>query len=166
MKTKILVTVLACVSVAAIAQQSGSGQTKATAVTAPSDAANSKITGKKGYDHYKAQSDGQAKGATGSNDASSGQATAVRESPSKATLKATTDDQTTAVRESPTKASTSRRESPTKSTPPTSAGDSSGRNSVGSEVKSPRDISSGQSSGKRQHQDISIVKKSDAAPKN
>ena len=106
---------------------------------------------------------------------SAGAATVVRESPSKGSL---------GVRESPTKANL--RESPTKQTTQVSAGDvngdgmpdkaaaspsnASGQNAVintsHSNIKSPRDLATGQASGKRQHQPISLTKTSEATPKN
>jgi hypothetical protein len=167
MKTNIMVAAIVCLSIGAGAQQSSSGQTKTaatTAVAAPSGAANGKVTGKKGYDYYKGKSDGQAAVATGSNDANAGQATVVRESP--------------------TKASTKLRESPTKSNMSVSVGDVNGDgkadkaatsqsnpsgqnaaiNNSHSNIKSPRDVATGQSSGKRQYQPVSVSKESDAAP--
>ena len=83
-------------------------------------------------------------------------ATEVRESPSKSPLR---------LRESPTKASTGKRESPTKQSTGVADVDGDGTadktasqpnsaatiNTSHSNIKSPRDVATGQASGKRQH---------------
>jgi len=182
MKTKILAAALVCLSVGVLAQQSNSGQkpsSKSSAVTAPRDAATGMATGKKmAHDDWQAttaaSSNNQNNGASG--DANAGQATTVRESPSKASL---------GVRESPSKPSSNLRESPTKQTTQVSVGDVNGDgmpdkaaaspsnpsgqnaaiNNSHSNIKSPRDIATGQASGKRQHQPLSLTKTSEAAAK-
>lgn len=163
MKNKILVAALACLSVAAVAQQSASEQKpspKTSTAAAPRDAATGKATGKTmAHDDWHAS-----------------QGTMVRESPSKSSL---------GVRESPSKASTMVRESPTKHSAGISAGDVNGDgmadkiasghsngsgqnaaiNNSHSNIKSPRDSASGQASGKRQHQPVSVTKVSEDTPK-
>jgi hypothetical protein len=162
MKNKILIAALACLSVAAVAQQSASEQKPAstTSAAAPRDAATGKATGKTmAHDDWHAN-----------------QATSVRESPSKGSL---------GVRESPSKASVMVRESPSKQSLGVSAGDVNGDgmpdktasghsngsgqnaaiNNSHSNIKSPRDSASGQASGKRQHQPVSVTKVSEDTPK-
>jgi hypothetical protein len=168
MKIQIMVAGLVCLSVVAVAQQPSSGQTKTAgkAVTAtPSGSGNDKLSGKKGYDYYQAKSSAQYNGAASGN---SGQATMVHENPSKPKLSVTADEQTMAVRESPTKASSSLRESPSKASLSVATGDvngdgqadkTAGQKTAAADVKAPRDHSTGQSTGKRQHQDLTIVKK-------
>jgi hypothetical protein len=136
MRTKILLAGLACLSVVAVAQQSNRE-------TKPSSKAGQVM---------------------------------VRESPTKAS---------TGLRESPTKASTGAlRESPSKS--PLKAadvdGDGKADRNIGSQssgsgagvainnshsnIKSPRDVATGQASGKRQHEPITIQKELDkSSPK-
>jgi hypothetical protein len=137
MKTKILLAGLACLSVVAVAQQSNSEQKPSS---------------------------------------NTGQVM-VRESPTKAS--------TGRLRESPTKASTGAlRESPSKATlkaadmngdgaadrPIGSQSSGSGAgaaiNNSHSNIKSPRDAATGQASGKRQHEPITIKKELDkSSPK-
>jgi hypothetical protein len=160
MKTKILVVALACLSVGAVAQQSTSEQKPAskTSTATPREAASGKATGKK-----MAQDDWHGS-----------QAAVVRESPSKTSL---------GVRESPSKPSSMVRESPTKHSvsagdvngdgmpdktatgQPNGSGQNAAINNSHSNIKTARDSASGQASGKRQHQPVSVTKVSEDTPK-
>jgi hypothetical protein len=186
MKTKILVAALACLSMAAVAQQSSSEQKpspKASQATSAREAASGKATGK-----TTAQDDWHQQSAASSSDAQlkpvssqSGQpasddATMVRESPTKASsgLRESPTKASTGLRESPTKASTgSLRESPTKQSVQVSVGDVNGDGSPDKAASSsshttvqPRDAASGMPTGKRQHNPISVTKEVDkASPK-
>lgn len=95
-------------------------------------------------------------------------ATAVRESPSKASL---------GVRESPTKASTGKtevRESPSKASlgkTSVATGDLDGdgradKAAASDGVKSPRDVATGQASGKRQHGAVNVKEQTEKSPRN
>jgi hypothetical protein len=185
MKTKILVAALVCLSVVAVAQQSGSGQpSKPSQDTAAREAATGKATGKTtahddwqaqtavgagGGPHVKAVSATDAKGneATAIRESPSKGSTNLRESPSKQSLGKTSAVDAPADRESPSKGSLVR-ESPTRQqVVQVSAGDVNGdgkaKQSSQSDVKSPRDISTGQASGKRQHQPLLVKKEVDAS---
>ena len=142
MKTKILLAGLACLSVVAVAQQQKS-------------------------DQKPANTDQQMV-----RESPTKPSTALRESPSKAS---------TGLRESPSKGSTTERESPSKSTTQVSAGDVNGDgkadknigsqssgsgagvaiNNSHSNIKSPRDMSTGQASGKVNVQDLSVMKRTE-----
>jgi FG-GAP repeat len=158
MKTKLLVAGLTCLSVVAVAQQSAGtekssskGTSTGTAQTTASSAgAGSKLSGKKGYDYRgnkTSQDHWDAKVAAGNNtnqngsaSGNAGQATMVRESPSKASL--------STVRESPSKASTS-----------VSTGDVNGDGRAD-------EVATGKTTGKRQHQPVTVTKSVDkASPK-
>ena len=141
MKTKILLAGLACLSVVAVAQQQKSDEKPST---------DQKVV----------------------RESPTKPSTALRESPSKASL-----------RESPSKASTAVRESPSKSTTQVTAGDVNGDgkadknigsqssgsgagvavNTSHSNIKSPRDLSTGQASGKVNVQDLSVMKRTDSS---
>ena len=141
MRTKILLAGLACLSVVAVAQQSN-------------DQGSSPKTGQ----------------------------VMVRESPTKASLgqRESPSKPSTMVRESPTKP-TMVRESPTKSTLKAADADGDGRadrnigsqssssgagvaiNNSHSNIKSPRDLATGQASGKVNVQDLTVMKRSDSS---
>lgn len=136
--------------------------------TAAREASSGQATGKTmANDDWSPRSNAAGSGAQMKNVSTgdvSGDQTAVRESPSKAS---------TGLRESPTKASTGLRESPTKaSTGKTAVADVDGdgaadKTAGSSDVKSPRDAASGQASGKRQHEPVRIIKEVEpASPKN
>ena len=176
MKTKILVAALACLSIAAVAQQSNSEQKqspKTGQVTSAREAATGKATGKTtAQDDWHQQnkasnSDVQLKNVS-SPTASTDDAAAVRESPSKASsgLRESPTKASSGLRESPTKASTGLRESPTRQTVRVSVGDVDGdgtadktaATSSQGNVQSPRDAATGQATGKRQHGSITVIK--------
>jgi hypothetical protein len=160
MKTKLLVAGLACLSVVAVAQQSA-GTEKPSSKTS-SAAASTATTGKttvptKSTSGNKmAQDDwhqtqvaaGTNTNQNGSASGNAGQATMVRESPSKASL--------STVRESPSKASLGVvRESPTKASTSASAGDVNGDGRADK-----------MATGKRQHQPMTVTKSVDkSSPK-
>lgn len=180
MRTKMLVAAFACLSVFATGQQSekkNDSAAKANEVKSPRDAATGQASGKRM--NQKAD------------DASQQDATAREASTGKATGKTMAQDDwhqsngaqmknvstgdvngdQTAVRESPSKASTGLRESPTKaSTGKTAVADVDGdgatdKTATSSDVKSPRDVASGQASGKRQHEPVRIIKEVEPASK-
>jgi hypothetical protein len=167
MKTKLLVAGLACLSVVAVAQQSAGtekpsskGTSTGTAQSTSSSAGTgNKLQGKKGYDNYQGNKTSQdhwdAKLAAGTNtnqngsaSGNAGQATMVRESPTKASL--------SAVRESPSKGSlSSGHASPTKANTSVSAGDVNGDGRADK-----------MATGKRQHQPMTVTKSVDkSSPK-
>jgi hypothetical protein len=164
MKTKLLVAGLACLSVVAVAQQSA-GTEKPSSKTS-SAAAHTATTGKTTASttatngNKSAQDDwqqtrvaaGNNTNQNGSTSGNAGQATMVRESPSKASLGA--------VRESPSKGSlSSGHVSTTKASTSVSAGDVNGDGMA-------RDVATGKATGKRQHQPMTVSKSVDkASPK-
>jgi len=139
MNKKVLVVGFACLSAVAVAQSGGSQQKSASPsassqeVTSPRDVATGQASGKRMHKPITVSSQDE---------------TAVRESPSKASLGQT------AVRESPSKASLG------KTSVRVAAGDVNGDGSPdvaassSSEVKSPRDLATGQASGKQAQQPV------------
>jgi hypothetical protein len=146
MKTRILVVALACFSVGAVAQQSNGAQKPsakaATAAAAP---------------------------ATGSQGA--GAATEMKGN------KTSQDswDQGKTLRESPSKGSLGQTAPPAKQNASVTAGDVNGDgmpdktaqpSSSGQNGASPSDVANGHPTGKRQHEPVSTIKSSEAAPNN
>jgi hypothetical protein len=160
MKSKILILGFACLSVAAVAQSDAKKKEDPapTTVVSPRDAMSGQASGKRMHKPMTIQKE------YGAREASTG----------KATGKTMAQDDWQAPSVAP--------ESKPKATR-VAAGDlngdgkadvaspnsaqATGQNAAvngRSDVKSPRDISTGQASGKRQHQDITITKYSDKAP--
>lgn len=148
MKTKILVAGLACLSVVAVAQQPSSAQQSssktAPATTAPSaapsSAATTSIGGKKGYDYSKGHNFGMQHDPSPST---------VRESPSKGTTAVSVGDVNGDGHADKTASSSS-----------STSGQNATSNSHAS-VVAPRDVHTGQSSGKLQYQPVTVTKEAD-----
>jgi len=170
MRTRILVAALACLSVAAAAQQSDKKNDQPTnhEVKSPRDMATGQASGRRM--NHTSESDASAGAAreTGSGMAT-GKRTATSGDPHMKNVSTgdVTGDQTE-VRESPSRASTGLRESPTRaSTGKTAVADVDGdgkmdKTAATDGVKSPRDAATGQASGKRQHGVVKITKEVEA----
>ncbi len=168
MKTKILVTGLACLSILAAAQQSDKkkDQPSSHEVKAPRDAASGQASGRQA--EHTAASDTSAGTARESGSGMpTGKLTNVSGDPHEMSVSTgDTKGDPTMVRESPSKASTSLRESPSKASlgkTSVAAGDVNGdgkadKTAASDGVKSPRDVATGQASGKRQHAPIKLTK--------
>ena len=166
MNNKILVVGFACLSVVAAAQSNEKKEqpSSSSTVVSPRDAASGQASGKRMHKPMTIQKEYDAAG----REASTGKATGK--------TMAQDDWQATSVSSAP--------ESKPKSTrvaagdlngdgkadvAATQNGQAQGQNAANSrsDVKSPRDLATGQASGKRQHQDLTVTKSSDkaAAPK-
>ena len=167
MKTKLLVVAMGCLSIAAVAQQTEKKNDVPVSheVKSPRDLATGQASGRKmnqkpeegstsanttretggkktmAHDDWNAQTTANSGDPHVTNASAAGTQTAVRESPSKASIGRTE------VRESPSRPSTGQ---PGKVATDLDGDGTPDKTASGGSVKSPRDSSTGQASGKRQ----------------
>ena len=173
MTSKWMIAGLMCVSLAAVAQQSDKKKeqpTKGHEVTAPRDLSTGQASGRTmnpnpqqpgaPRDSATAQPSAKTTGKTTAQDDWQTRNAATTNNPEVKKVSATdpAGNQGTALRESPSKASLGQRESPTRHTIDQVKvsdvdGDGKADKTAGStsDVRSPRDLSTGQPTGKRQH---------------
>jgi len=167
MRTRILVAALACLAVGASAQQSEKKTDQAASheVKTPRDMATGQASGRKMNQPAEQQSGQPATAretgsgmATGKNTETSGDPHVQNVSTGD-----TNADQT-AVRESPSKASLGKTSVASGDVDGDGKADKAAATST--DVKSSRDAATGQASGKRQHGTVKVTKEVEAAPKN